>query len=174
MPLESKNVKVFNNCASNPLVELVTTLMGGGSNGARFRHLSRCDVVGVNVSKSLLIDFVEKKPHTLSKGEGAVVRAKRATDAGGGSSRRENNCKIKKLNVGLHPTYSTNSLLLAGEGGRSSDEVEAWNKLAPHPHPLLKERGLLLSRNNFPFIQRENRRVRFNAPQPTTMEVCQC
>ena len=162
MPLESKNVKVLNNNASNPLVELVTTLMEGwASNGACFRPLTRCDVIKPRIS-------------TFSKGEGAVVRAKRATDAGGGSSRRENNCKIKKLNVGLHPTYSTNSLLLAGEGGRSSDEVEAWNKLAPHPHPLLKERGLLLSRNNFPFIQRENRRVRFTAPQPTTMEVCQC
>ena len=27
---------------------------------------------------------------------------------------------------------------------------------------------------NFPFIQKENRRVRFNAPQPTPKEVFQC
>ena len=97
---------------------------GGASNGACFRPLTRCDEVGVNVFKTLLIDFVEKKPHTLSKGEGAVVRAKRATNVGGGSSRRENNCNNFPLSI-----------------------------------------------FNFPFIQKENRRVRFNAPQPTTKEV---
>ena len=46
-----------------------------------------------------------------------------------------------QFSVGLiNPTHSTNSLLLAGEGERSSDEVESWNKLTPHPNPLLKQR----------------------------------
>ena len=82
---------------------------------------------------------------------------------GEGSSRRVSNCKIKKFSVGLvNLTYKTLNYPLTLALSR-------------------RERGLLVSCNkfplsifNFPFIQRENRRVRFNAPQPITKEVFQC
>ena len=137
--LRNNEETIITNITSNPLVGLVITLRGGRC-GAYFRRLTRCDVI-----KSII--------STISKGEGAVVRA---TNAGEGSSRRVSNCKIKKFRVGLvNPTYKTLNF----------------------PHPL-KEGGISVSRNNFPLsifnsplLMRENRRVHFNAPQPTTKEV---
>ena len=196
MPLESKNVKVFNNCASNPLVELVIILMGGGaSNGACFRHLTRCDEVGVNVFKTLFRVGLHpthktlNSPHPLREG---------ARGWGLISSRRVSNCKIKKLNVGLHPTYSTicnDEIALPPQRGRLGgvqpvgstsltrhcEECEFTPEAIQNNNPLFWAREILLSRNNFPLsifnsplLMRENRRVRFNAPQPTTKEVFQC
>ena len=73
MPLESKNVKVFNNYASNPLVELVITFMGGGARfGAPFRHLTRCDAIGVNVFKTLFRVGLHPTYSTIRNDEIAV------------------------------------------------------------------------------------------------------
>ena len=77
-----------------------------------------------------------------------------------------------KFRVGLvNPTYKTLTFPHPlREGARG------WGLISSR-----RERGLLDSRNkfplsifNFPFLQRENSRVRFNVPQPTTKEVFQC
>ena len=96
-----------------------------------------------------------------------------------------------KLNVGLvNPTY--NSPLLWERIEHLTQSVksvlgEGLSRREQYDNcPLTlalsrKAREILLFRNNFPlsifnfpFIQKENRRVRFNSPQPTTKEVLPC
>ena len=78
----------------------------------------------------------------------------RATNAGGNSSRRVSNCKIKKFRVGLvNPTYKT----------ICNDEIA-----------VPPQRGRLGGVRPVRLTVELDRRVRFNAPQPTTKEVFQC
>ena len=136
---------LLNIFASNSLVECVLTLMGGGRFGAPFRPLTRCDVI------ESIITLIGQIP-------------KQVPD--------------DKKNIPLlwerieHLTQSVKSVL--GEGSSRREQNNCPLTLARSR----RERGILLSCNNFPlsifnlpFIQRENRRVRFNAPQPTTTEV---
>ena len=86
--------------------------------------------------------------------------------------------KVEKKNTPLlwerieHLTQSVKCVLGEGSSRREQNNYPLTLALSR------RERGLLVSRNNFPlsifnfpFIQKENRRVRFNAPQPTTKEV---
>ena len=181
---------------------------GGARRSAPFRRLTRCDVVGVNVFKTLFRVGLHPTYSTIRNDEIAVPpqrgrlggvqpvgstsltrhceecndeaiqnntpllweRIEHLTQSvksvlGEGSSRRVSNCKIKKFSVGLvNPTYKTlNSPHPLREGARG------WGLISSRKDTSLN--NFPLSIFNFPFIQKENRRVRFNAPQPTTKEV---
>ena len=148
------------------LTQSVKCVLGEGSS----RRVSNCKIkkfrVGLVNPTYKTLNF----PHPLREG---------ARGWGLISSRRENVTRHTALDVaiavppqrgrlgGVQPVGLTSLI-------RHSEKCEFTPEAIQKKYPLRREGGLLVSCNNFPLLMRENCRVRFNAPQPTTKEVFQC
>ena len=183
-----------NNIASNSLVERVSALMGGGARrSAPFRHLTRCDVIRVNVFNTLFRVGLHPTYSTIRNDEIAVPpqRGRLGGVQPVGSTSLTRYCEECEFipeaiqeNTPLlwerieHLTQSVKSVLGEGSSRRVSNckikkfrvgLVNPTYKTLNFPHPL-KEGGISVSRNNFPLSI-------FNFPfiqQPTPKEVFQC